>query len=249
MQQSIVKPITAEESIDGARQWEYIISRMIGKAYTATLVRVTGIHGGAVAPVGFVDAIDLLQQVDGSGNGIPNVPMKNLPYFRLQGGGNAVIIDPKVGDIGIAVFAYRDISNAKKTKAEGVPASARTHDVSDGLYIGGLLNGTPSQYIHFLDSGINVKATGDIEFTTPANYVFNGANMTMNLSANATINAAAATVNAPLLATNTITAGGNIIDPTGSMQEMRNIFNDHDHNITGGSSAPGPTAPPNEKME
>lgn len=162
MQQSTVKPITAEESVEGARQWEYIISRMIGKAYTATLVRVTGVHGGGVEPVGFVDAIDLLQQVDGGGNGIPNVPMKNLPYFRLQGGGNAVIIDPKVGDIGIAVFAYRDISNTKKTKAEGVPASARTHDVSDGLYIGGLLNGAPSQYLHFLDSGVELVSAGGV---------------------------------------------------------------------------------------
>src|SRR5690554_578689 len=180
MQQSTVKPITAEESVEGARQWEYIISRMIGKAYTATLVRVTGIHGGAVAPVGFVDAIDLLQQVDGSGNGIPNVPMKNLPYFRLQGGGNAVIIDPKVGDIGIAIFAYRDISNTKKTKAKGVPASARTHDVSDGLYIGGLLNGAPSQYLHFLESGVELVSSGGVTINAAGAVAINSPSLTHN---------------------------------------------------------------------
>lgn len=248
MQQSTVKPMTAEESVEGARQWEYIISRMIGKAYTATLVRITGTHGGAVAPVGFVDAVDLLQQVDGSGNGIPNVPMKNLPYFRLQGGGNAVIIDPEIGDIGIAVFAYRDISNTKKTKAEGAPASARTHDVSDGLYIGGLLNGTPSQYLHFLDSGIEVVATGDIEFTTPANYTFNGTNFTLNLTGATTTNAVAAQINAPVVTSTTITAGGDISDPLSSMADIRQIYNSHDHAITGGSSAPGPTAPPVPEM-
>lgn len=189
MQPSVVKPFTAEESVGGPRELEYILTRLIGKAYTATLVKVNEVQEGKTGPVGLLHATDLIQQMDGNNDGIPNVPMRNLPYFRLQGGANAVIIDPKPGDIGLAVFAQRDISQLKQSREEGPPPSLRTHDVSDGLYIGGLLNGEPSQWIHFLDSGIDIVATGKITYTTPADYEINAASMTINTEDSVTINA------------------------------------------------------------
>jgi hypothetical protein len=39
-----------------------------------------------------------------------------VPYFRVQGGADAIIIDPKVGDLGIAVFCSRDITGVKRSK-------------------------------------------------------------------------------------------------------------------------------------
>jgi hypothetical protein len=82
--------------------------------------------------------------------------MYGLPYLRIQGGVNAVIIDPQPGDIGIAVFASRDITNVKSTKAQANPGSFRMHDFSDGMYLGGLLNGVPSQYVQFSSDGISI---------------------------------------------------------------------------------------------
>jgi hypothetical protein len=146
---------------------EFILERLIGRSYTVTLVKVGEVQPGGTGPVGFLSATDLIQQMNGNNEGIPNVPMENLPYFRLQGGGNAIIIEPKTGDIGLAVFARRDITVVKQNKTEGPPPSLRNHDVSDGLYIGGLLNGAPSQWIQFLDSGINIKATGTITIDAP----------------------------------------------------------------------------------
>jgi|SRR6185436_7200498 len=202
-----VKPFTVEQSSGGAREWEAIIERMIGKSYTITLVKVGEVQASGVNPVGYLQATDLIQQMDGSNNGIQNVPMENIPYFRLQGGGNAVIIDPKPGDIGLVAFARRDITVTKQSKAEGPPPSLRNFDVSDGLYIGGLLNGAPTQWIHFLDSGINIKA-----------------------SASVTIDATILQVNCP------ITSTGNITDPAGSMQEMRDQYNAHTGHASGGST-------------
>lgn len=180
MQQSAAKPFTADESVGGAREWEAILLRMIGRPYTATVVKVDAVAPGGVGPVGYVDVTDLVQQIDGSNQGIPNVSMRNLPYFRLQGGANAVIIDPKPGDLGIAVFARRDISAVKRTKAEGPPQSLRTHDVSDGLYIGGLLNGAPSQFLRFLDSGIELVSTGGVTINAAGAVAINSPTLTHN---------------------------------------------------------------------
>ena len=167
MPPSVAKPYRAEDSSGGPLEMEFILERLIGRAYTMTLVKVGDVQPGGTGPVGFLSATDLIQQMNGNNEGIPNVPMENLPYFRLQGGGNAIIIEPKTGDIGLAVFARRDITVVKQNKTEGPPPSLRSHDVSDGLYIGGLLNGAPSQWIQFLDSGINIKANGTITIDAP----------------------------------------------------------------------------------
>lgn len=207
MSQSVVKPITPEQSVGGPREWEFILERLIGKAYTVTLVKINEVKPGGIGPVGFVSATDLIQQTDGNNQGIPNEPMENLPYFRLQGGANAIVIDPKPGDIGLAAFSRRDISLLKQSKAEGPPPSLRTHDVSDGLYIGGVLNGAPSQWIQFLDSGINIKATAPV-----------------------TIDATLLQVNCPIVST------GDITDHTSSMQDMRDQYNAHKGHVLPGSA-------------
>lgn len=198
MQPSVAKPFTPEQSVGGPREWEAIIERLIGKTYTITLAKVVAVAAGSTGPVGFLSATDLIQQTDGNNDGIPNVPMENIPYFRLQGGANAVIIDPKPGDIGLIAFARRDITVTKQNREEGPPPSLRTNDVSDGLYLGGLLNGAPTQWIQFLDSGINIKATAPV-----------------------VIDATLLQVNCPIKSTADIT------DHTGSMQTMRDQYNQH----------------------
>lgn len=117
---------------------------------------VEAVEAGAEGPVGFVDVKPMVHMLDGAGNIHELGTQFHVPYFRLQGGGNAVIIDPQVSDIGICAFASRDISSVKRNKKPSAPSSRRQFDCSDGLYIGGVLNGAPSQFIHFMSNGIKV---------------------------------------------------------------------------------------------
>jgi hypothetical protein len=150
----------------------FVIRQMIGQTATATLVRVLAINRSDIAPVGYLDCQPLVQQMDGAGRAQAPAILHNLPWFRLQGGVNAVILDPAVGDIGIAVFASHDISRVKNTRATGLPGSRRRFDWGDGLYLGGFLNGTPQNYVRFDSNGdIHLKPAsklhveGDVQVT------------------------------------------------------------------------------------
>ncbi|WP_446471178.1 phage baseplate protein [Xenorhabdus stockiae] len=209
----------------GALSQEAIIWSLIGRMGTVTICRVEKTHGGGVGPVGYVDILPLVQQVDGAGNIYQNATVYNVPYFRYQGGENAIILDPKVGDLGFCFTASRDISKVKRTKNSAPPDSKRKYDMADSLYLGGLLNGTPSQFIHFLESGIDIVSTGIVN-----------------------VKATKIVLDAPVEATSTIQAKSNITDNTTinsqSMAGMREIYNRHTHPEHGQGSN---TSPPNQK--
>lgn len=155
----------------------FLINQIIGKLATTALVKVLSVrNAGGVEAVGFVDVQPMVHQVDGAGNPTPHGRITNIPYFRLQGGTDAIILDPKAGDIGICVFCSRDISQIKRSKAPGAPASRRRYGWGDGLYVGGVLNGVPEQYVRFSSTGIEVKTTN--------NLVINAQNVTLDTSGN-----------------------------------------------------------------
>jgi hypothetical protein len=148
----------------------FVVEQALANVQTATIVKVIACsNDGGLSQVGTVDVQILANQVSiGAGGqmvGTPHLTMYGLPYLRVQGGANAIIIDPQPGDIGIAVFASRDITNVKSTKAQANPGSFRTHDFSDGMYIGGLLNGVPTQYIKFSDTGIEIVSPNNLRMT------------------------------------------------------------------------------------
>lgn len=133
----------------------FIVRQFLGEVRTCTLVKVLECtNSGDVSEVGSVDVQPLVNLIDGLGYSAPHATVFNLPYFRVQGGSNAIIIDPSPGDIGLAVFADRDISSVKVTKEQANPASRRRFSISDGIYIGGILNGTPTQYWQFNSDGM-----------------------------------------------------------------------------------------------
>ena len=153
----------------------FMVQQALAQVQTASVVKVTACtNDGVVSPVGTVDVQVLVNQVNGQGNPTPHVTMYSLPYLRIQGGTNAVIIDPQPGDIGIAVFSSRDITNVKSTKAQANPGSFRMHDFSDGMYLGGLLNGTPSQYLQFSSAGISLVSPNEVKSAAPAILLSNG---------------------------------------------------------------------------
>lgn len=137
----------------------FLVQQALLKVQTATLVRIESCtNNGGLDPVGFVDVTPLVNQIDGKGNATPHATIYNVPYLRIQGGANAIIIDPQAGDIGICVFASRDITKVKSTKKQANPGSWRQYSFSDGLYLGGMLNAAPTQYIQFNDSGVTITA-------------------------------------------------------------------------------------------
>jgi len=161
-------------------QFAYIVRQLLLQVQTATLVRVVSCtNDGGLSPVGYVDVIPMVHQVDGNGDPTPHGQLHNLPYFRIQGGKNAVIIDPEPGDIGMAAFASRDISAVKTTKSDGNPGSYRTHNFGDGMYFGGFLNATPEQYAQFSKDGIKLHSPKAIVLEAPT--------VTVNASESCTI--------------------------------------------------------------
>lgn len=157
--------MTLPDSAGELNVLRFLITQALGRIASATLVEVKGV---SPPPAQTVDIQILVNQVDGAGNATPHGIIYGIPYVRLQGGANAVIIDPVVGDIGLAVFASRDISSVKANKGQANPGSRRMFDYADGIYVGGLLNGTPTQYVEFTPTGINVVSPTQVTVQAPA---------------------------------------------------------------------------------
>ena len=157
----------------------FVIQQALANVQTATVVKVVACsNDGDLSPVGTVDVLILVNQITGQSIPTPHVTMYGLPYLRIQGGANAVIMDPQPGDIGIAVFASRDITNVKSTKAQANPGTFRTHDFADGMYLGGLLNGIPSQYVQFGSGGITILSPTSVAITAPSIVIGDGSTTT-----------------------------------------------------------------------
>ena len=146
----------------------FLIQSLLNRIAISTLVKVVAVYGGGTAAApGTVDVLPLVSQVDGAGNAMPHGVVHGLPFCRLQGGGNAVMLDPQAGDIGLAIFADHDISKVKATGAQALPGSARRFDMADGVYVCGLLGAAPSQYVAFAAGGITVTSPVKVTITAP----------------------------------------------------------------------------------
>lgn len=160
---------TPETATNDYRLMAFIVEQMLNRVATVTLVKIVKVtNDGAAAAVGFVDVQPLVNQMSGDREATPHGVVYNIPYFRLQGGANAVILDPQVGDLGLCAFCSRDISAVKKAKGQANPGSQRTFDYADGLYIGGFLNGIPTQVVRFSAEGIELKSPTKVRIEAPA---------------------------------------------------------------------------------
>src|SRR3990172_3773568 len=173
----------------------FMVQQALSKMQTATLVRVESCtNAGALSSVGLVDVTPLVNQLDGQGNPTPHVTIHNIPYLRLQGGANGIIMDPQKGDIGVCVFASRDISKIKATKKQGNPGSFRQYSFSDGMYLGGMLNGTPTQYVQFSAAGIKIHSPVAVVLDAP-DIQLNAATVEINGTTSTTVTTPTFTVN------------------------------------------------------
>ncbi|EKN4025219.1 phage baseplate protein [Yersinia enterocolitica] len=225
MDSSLFTPTSAQTN--DAESLSYVFKRLLSGVFFIDLVEVMDVRGEA--PNLVVDVMPLVTRTDPSGAMIPNSPVYNVPVWRLQRGDSAVIMDPVAGDIGLAAICDRDNSIVRANRKPSVPGSKRTHSKSDAIYLGGLLNAQPTQFIEFADGAINITSPN------PVNITCSKANITAPDGVE---------MQTPLLhVSGNITADGNITDNAGtqaaSLKELRDKYNSHDHdvvNVQGGSS-------------
>jgi hypothetical protein len=142
-------------------QLEFVVRMLTSKFNIATLVQVVAVTpapNNTSQAVGTVDVLPLIGQVDGSGAIWPATTIFGLPYFRLQAGVAAILVDPAVGDVGLVVFCDKDISSVKASQGQPAgPASARRFDMADGFYFGGWMSAvTPTNYVQVNQAGISL---------------------------------------------------------------------------------------------
>ena len=149
----------------------FAISQALAKMQTAMPVEVMACTNyGGLSLAGTVDIRPLVNMIDGNNppNPVPHGTIYGVPYVRVQGGLNACIIDPAVGDIGIAIFASRDITKVVATRAQANPGSWRQYNWGDAMYIGGLLNAIPVQFVRFSSTGIELVSPTAVTVTAPS---------------------------------------------------------------------------------
>ncbi|MFZ4835754.1 phage baseplate protein [Rouxiella sp. Mn2063] len=220
MADSLFTPTSTQTS--DAESLSYVFKSLLSGASFIELVQVTAVSGSA--PNLVVDVMPLVARTDKTGAMIPNSEIYNVPVFRLQRGGSAIIMNPVIGDIGMIAICDRDNSLARASRKQSVPATSRSHNKADALYLGGFINNEPSQYIEFADNKLNIVAPFGVNVTTPDMHV-----------------------------TGNITAGGNITDNNGSqsasLKSLRDNYNQHKHQVpgvqSGGSTA---TSNPSDKQ-
>lgn len=171
----------------------FLIQSVLATVRTATLVQVQSCtNAGGIAAVGTVNVLPLTNMVDAAGNQTPHGTLYSLQYARVQGGANAVVIDPVAGDIGLAVFADRDVSSVIANKGQANPGSNRMFDMADGIYLFSVLTKAPTQYVQFDSAGISVTSTGKVTLTDGkgSTVVLNGDDTgSMTFSGGLTVNA------------------------------------------------------------
>lgn len=205
---------------------QFLIRQFMNTVRTAGLVKVVACtNTDNVAAVGFVDVVPLVNLMDGQNNGAPHATFYNLPYFRLQGGPNAIIMDPQVGDIGLAAFCDRDITTVKKTKKAANPNTPRRFNMSDGIYFGGVLNAVPTQYVRFTQDG-NGNATGITVVDVYNNTVTTDTNGISITDKNS---------NTFVMDTNGITINGVLFDRSKNVSAVKDLTTTGNASLGGGS--------------
>lgn len=144
-----------------ANAQDFVLRQFLGRHAFITLGQVVKAEGESI------DIRPMVMSIAGDGSSIAHEVLYNVPVWRLQGGQSAVIMPPKVGDIGFIAICDRDISAVKATRQPAMPGSKRTHNLSDAIYLGGVLNGDPVQFVEFANQQINVTSPWKITLNAP----------------------------------------------------------------------------------
>lgn len=159
--------IPSDYGTEAARIQLMIKSALAGMRTSMPVEVVAVTTSGGLSPIGYVDLQPLVNLVDASGTAWKHAIVHNVPYMRIQGGSNGIILDPVVGDIGIALICDRDISTVKNTGKISAPGSNRKFDISDMVYLSTIIGQAPTQYIQFNSAGITIHSPTKVKISAP----------------------------------------------------------------------------------
>lgn len=141
-------PLRATASL--FHQIQFLIEQGLAQVRTSVPVKVVAVHGGGVDKPPTVDVQIMVKQADGKGKASQHGTIYGVRVARMQFGETAIIMDPKVGDVGHMQVSDRDISSLSANEgAESNPGSRRRHNLSDGVFqAGATMHGRkPTRYI------------------------------------------------------------------------------------------------------
>ena len=189
----------------------FLINSIVkGLVNTAIPVRVDSVTRPAEGSgAGYLSATPLTKMRSANGEALEPVSIPRLRWFRLQHGSAAIIVDPKVGDVGLAVFAQQDVSALNGGNEPVQPRSFRCFDMSDGFYFGGFWGKKPTTLIRIEDSG-------EITITAPHSVTVNTTTATVNASGSTMIDSPTVTITGDTTIQKTLTVVGHITG-TGGM--------------------------------
>ena len=146
---------------------DFFTDQKLKSIFTCDIVKVINVDEKTV------DVQPLVYQVNGDNEIMKQEPIYGVPYCRQQAGMNGIILKPQVGDLGVVVYARRDISSVISSGGENVPDTRRFLSENDAIYLCSIASimSQPTRFIEFTESGIsitpNTKLTinGDVEVT------------------------------------------------------------------------------------
>lgn len=154
-----------EDAASEFSKHNFLIERRLARVRTIITVKVISCtNTGGLSPIGTVSVQPTTNMMDGAGNATKHGVINNVPYLRIQGGGNAVINDPQPGDYGICAICDRDISSvAANSGAISNPGSWRRFDMADAVYLFSFAAQAPTQYVQFNADGVTISdANGNL---------------------------------------------------------------------------------------
>lgn len=214
---------------NSANALNFIVRSIIrGMVSTAIPVRIDAVYPGDDGAAGYVSATPLVCPIDSQGKAVQPVSIPKLPFFRYYAGRVAIICDPVVGDIGLAVFAQQDASTVVKgTQTPQQPGSFRCYDMSDGFYLGGFYNGAA-------DTKITLDQGGSIAIDCPSTVSIKCVTALVSASGSITFQTPSATFSGDVSISGKLTCAGSTI---GGIE-----FGSHTH--SGVETGPGNTGGP-----
>lgn len=163
--------LLGESQTSSFNEISYIVRAILTGRAHVVVVRVTAVNppeqGETLRSKGTVDVQPMVNQLDADGSPRAHGVINGLPWWTLQAGTSAVVLKPVVGDRGLCVVCDRDISSVKSTRENGNPGSYRQSSMADGVYLGGLLNDDPDQWIEMNDEGIVIHSPTLIKLEAP----------------------------------------------------------------------------------
>lgn len=176
----------------------FAVERMLARLDIAKPVKVIAVNAGEGEPPGpcTVDVQPLVSQLDGNMNAVEQGTVYGIPVARLQGGPWTIVCDPAVGQFGFVVCSDRDISKVVAAPGVAAPGSNRRFSISDGVFVGSILNDVGENYLWLRTDGtLKLAAAGGFVLETASDgsaTITGDLNVTGNIKATLDVWAASA---------------------------------------------------------